>query len=221
MPAPPMPMIFLPVGILIFIAFILALPLLLVLGYFKVVTLGFERLGFPNEAVVLIFFLMLVGSLINIPLTRKKIFSVEERSFFGLFRKRKLMVSGLSINLGGAVIPILISLYFLTKVPTKPVLIATLLMIIISKFLAKVVPGKGIRISAIFPSIFAVFFAYILAPEFTASCAFISGVFGTIIGADILNIRKIQRTSPGMLSIGGAGVFDGIFLIGIISALFS
>ncbi|GAI30054.1 unnamed protein product, partial [marine sediment metagenome] len=28
-----------------------------------------------------------------------------------------------------------------------------------------------------------------------------------------------RKLGPGLLSIGGAGVFDGIFLIGIISAL--
>jgi len=33
-----------------------------------------------------------------------------------------------------------------------------------------------------------------------------------------LNLRKVQKFG-GFLSIGGAGVFDGIFLIGIISAL--
>ncbi|GAI02978.1 unnamed protein product, partial [marine sediment metagenome] len=33
------------------------------------------------------------------------------------------------------------------------------------------------------------------------------------------NLRKIRKTAPGLISIGGAGVFDGIFLVGIISAL--
>ncbi|MDP2663865.1 MAG: DUF1614 domain-containing protein, partial [bacterium] len=48
--------------------------------------------------------------------------------------------------------------------------------------------------------------------------AFVSGTLGVLIGADILNLRKIQRYG-GFLSIGGAGVFDGIFLVGVISAL--
>jgi uncharacterized membrane protein len=39
-----------------------------------------------------------------------------------------------------------------------------------------------------------------------------------LIGADILNLRKINRMG-GVASIGGAGVFDGIFLVGIVSVL--
>jgi len=57
-----------------------------------------------------------------------------------------------------------------------------------------------------------------LTSEFAAPCAFISGVLGTLIGADILNLKKVQKYG-GFLSIGGAGVFDGIFLVGIVSAL--
>ena len=41
-----------------------------------------------------------------------------------------------------------------------------------------------------------------------------------LFGADFLNIPRVLRQGEGaVLSIGGAGVFDGIFLIGVISAL--
>lgn len=212
-------MFFFPVGCLIFILFILFLPILFLLVFFQVVTFGFEKLGLSPEVTILILLLMLLGSAINIPLNRRKMVYVEERSFFGLFKTPKLRASGITINLGGAVIPVLLSIYFLFKVPLKPVLMATFLMIFLSKILARPIPGQGIAIPAIIPPIFAVLFSWILAPEFMAPCAFISGVLGTLIGADILNLRKAKRLEPGLLSIGGAGVFDGIFLIGIISAL--
>ena len=212
-------MFFLPIGFLIFILFILFLPILLILGYFHIVTIGFEKLGFSSEATILILFLILLGSLINIPLTKKKLIYVEEKSFFGLFRRPRLKASGIAVNLGGAVIPILLSLYFLFLVPLKPVLLATLFMIISLKFLARNVPGKGIVIPALLPPLLALLFALIFAPDFRAPCAFISGVLGTLIGGDILNLRKARKTSPGLISIGGAGVFDGIFLVGIVSAL--
>ncbi len=214
-------MFFFPVGCLIFILFILFLPILFLLVFFHVVTLGFEKLGLSPETTILILFLMLFCSIINIPLTKRKLVYVEKSSFFGLFKTPKLMASGITINLGGAVIPVLLSFYFLSKVPLKPVLIATFLMVVISKLFSRFVPGKGITILAFIPPLFAVIFALILAPGFTAPCAFISGVLGTLIGADILNLRKAKRLGPGLLSIGGAGVFDGIFLIGIISALFT
>jgi len=212
-------MFFFPVGCLILVLFILFLPILFLLVFFNVVTFGFEKLGFSPEITILILLLILVGSAINIPLSKKKMVYAKRPTFFGLFKKSGLIASGLSINLGGAVIPIILSFYFLSKVPLRPVLIATILMIIISKFLSRTIPGHGISLPAFIPPLFAVLFAIILAPDFAAPCAFISGVLGTLIGADILNLHKVKKLGPGMLSIGGAGVFDGIFLIGIISAL--
>jgi len=149
---------------------------------------------------------------------------VEEPVFFGLFRQPRIKTQGIAINLGGAVIPVLISFYFLylgwrQGFSLEPVLIAIILMIIISKFLARIIPGRGIALPFFIPPLFAVLFALILSPGFVAPCAFISGILGTLIGADLLNLRKVQRISPGFLSIGGAGVFDGIFLVGMVSAL--
>jgi uncharacterized membrane protein len=212
-------MISIPVAILIFILFILFLPVLCVLAFLKLATFGFENLGFSANATILILALILLGSVVNIPLTKKELTYVSKSYFFGLFKKREPKVSMVAINLGGAIIPILISLYFLTKVPLQPVLIAIFLMIIVSKILAKPVAGKGIVINAFIPPLFAVLFAIILAPSFAAPCAFISGVLGILIGGDILNLRKARKINSGLISIGGAGVFDGIFLTGIISAL--
>ena len=205
-------------GCLIFLFSILALPLIFILGYFHIVTVGFEKLGIPSEFTFLILFLILLGSLINIPLGRKKVFLREKKAFFGLFMVRQPEVQGLAINLGGAVLPILLSAYFLTKIPWQPVIAATFLMVFIANYLAKVTPGTGISLPALIPPIFSAIFAMLLAPEFAAPTAFISGSLGVLIGADILNLKKIQKYG-GFVSIGGAGVFDGIFLVGIISAL--
>ncbi|MDP1538446.1 MAG: DUF1614 domain-containing protein [bacterium] len=170
---------------------------------------------------------ILIGSSINIPLGKKKLIYVEESRFFGLWRTPKVKRQGLAINLGGAVIPILLSFYFLYLIrmagfEIKPILIATLLMIIVSKFLARVTflpqGGGGVSIPAFIPPIFSAIFALAFAPNFAAPCAFVAGTMGVLIGADLLNLRKIQKYG-GFLSMGGAGVFDGIFLVGIISAL--
>lgn len=217
-------MLFLPVGCLIFALFILFLPILFILGYFHIITIGFEKLGFSPEVTILILLAILIGSSINIPLGRQKLVRVEEPVFFGLFRHSRIKAQGIAINLGGAVIPVLISFYFLylgwrAGFNLGPVLIAIILMIIISKFLARIIPGRGIALPFFVPPLFAVLFALILSPNFAAPCAFISGVLGTLIGADLLNLKKVQKISPGFLSIGGAGVFDGIFLVGMVSAL--
>lgn len=216
-------MLFLPVALIAFVLFALFLPVLFVLGYFKVVTLGFENLGISPGVTIFLLLAILIGSLVNIPLGRKKYIYVEKTSFFGLFRKTGIQAEGLAINLGGAVIPLLISFYFLFLTwqqgfPLKPILITTLVMIVISKFAARVVPGKGITLPILFPPLASAVLAMIFAHGFAAPCAFISGTLGVLIGADLFNLKGARKYG-GFLSIGGAGVFDGIFLIGIVSAL--
>ena len=210
-------MFFFPIGCLVLALFILFLPVLFFLVFFRVVSFGFEKLGFSSGATFLILFLILIGSAVNIPLTRRKTIYVERPHFFGLFKRPQMEKQGITINLGGAIIPLCLSAFFLTKIPFEPVLIATILMIVISHHLARIIPGRGITLPAFVPPIFSALFALILAPGFAAPTAFVSGVLGVLIGADISNLKKIQRISPGMLSIGGAGVFDGIFLVGIVS----
>ena len=216
-------MLFIPIALLIFLLFILFLPALLTLAYFHIVTLGFERLGISSGATIFLLFLILVGSCVNVPLTQKKLVYSTRSRFFGLFRVPQVEIQGVAINLGGGLLPILLSFYFLfllwkRGIELTPVLIAIFLMIILTKLLAKVIPGKGIALPFFIPPIFSAVFAFILVPEFAAPAAFVSGVLGTLIGADILNLRKARRYG-GYLSIGGAGVFDGIFLVGIVSAL--
>ena len=206
-----------PIGCLIFTLFILFLPLLFILVFFRIISFGFEKLGFSPEATFLILFLILLGSLINIPLTKKKRIYVEKPYFLGFFKKQEIEHQGISIDLGGAIIPIFLSAFFLTKVPLESALVALILMIIVCHSLARIIPGRGIVLPALVPPIFSALFALILAPESAAPVAFISGDLGTLIGADILNLKKVQEASVGMLSIGGAGVFDGIFLVGIVS----
>ncbi len=58
------------------------------------------------------------------------------------------------------------------------------------------------------------FFIFILP-----AVAYISGVMGILIGADLLRLHQLKKFGISFLSIGGAGVFDGIFIVGIISVL--
>ena len=205
--------------ILIFLLLLLAIPFFLVWGFLNIVTFSFEKLGLSPEIAVLVLALMLVGSFFNIPLGRRKFVEVQESYFFGLMRRPRMVVQGLSINVGGAIIPIILAGYFLSFVPLQQALLVTVLMIVVSWKLARFVPGKGIAIPAVFPALLAALFAFVLVPEFAGPVAFISGVFGVLIGADLLHLPKVEREASGMMSIGGAGVFDGIFLIAIISAL--
>lgn len=216
-------MFFLPIGCLIFVLFILFLPVLFLLGYFQIITLGFESLGISPEITLILFLFILFGSAVNIPIGKQRIIYLEESRFFGLWKAPRTEAQGLAVNLGGAVVPILVSFYFIFSIlklgfDWQPLFWATLLMAVIAKSLARVVPGVGISLPVLAPPLISAFLALILAPQYAAACAFVAGTLGVLFGADILNLGKVLKHG-GFVSIGGAGVFDGIFLVGIISAL--
>jgi uncharacterized membrane protein len=59
----------------------------------------------------------------------------------------------------------------------------------------------------------------LLSMRYAPALAYISGTLGTLIGADLLNLAKIQGLGAPIASIGGAGTFDGIFTTGILAVL--
>jgi len=59
----------------------------------------------------------------------------------------------------------------------------------------------------------------LLSRRYAAPLAYIGGSMGTLIGADLLNLDKVQGLGAPVVSIGGAGTFDGIFLTGILAVL--
>jgi uncharacterized membrane protein len=61
--------------------------------------------------------------------------------------------------------------------------------------------------------------ALLLAPGEAPAVAFVAGVLGPLIGADLLHLRDVSKiATTGVASIGGAGTFDGIVLSGIMAA---
>jgi uncharacterized membrane protein len=57
--------------------------------------------------------------------------------------------------------------------------------------------------------------------ELRAPVAFVAGVAGPLVGADLMNLRQFERLSTGLVSIGGAGTFDGIVISGLAAAFFA
>jgi uncharacterized membrane protein len=92
----------------------------------------------------------------------------------------------------------------------------------LSYWLAKPVAGVGITIPFFIPPLASAAIALILTRGRNAALvAYISGVFGVLIGADLLHLSALGTGGVQMISIGGAGVFDGIFLTGVIAAFLS
>lgn len=197
-------------------------PLFLALIYFNAVTISFERLGLTTLQAILLFAASLLGGMINIPLSRRPIVvQPQPPSMFGIFfyYPPRVQEQVLAINVGGAVIPLAFSLWLLPHAPPIPTLLTGLIVAAAAKLIARPVPGVGIAMPAFVPPLVAVAAALAFAPGVAAPVAYIGGTVGTLVGADLLNLAEVRRMPAQMLSIGGAGVFDGVFLVGILSAL--
>ncbi len=124
--------------------------------------------------------------------------------------------------MGGALIPTVVSIYLLAKAPFMTVLynlIGVAVVAAITRLIARPVKRVGIVTPAFVPPIAAAFVAVILAPGSALTVAYVSGVLGTLIGADLLNLPRIPKLGAPVASIGGAGTFDGVFLSGIIAVI--
>jgi uncharacterized membrane protein len=126
----------------------------------------------------------------------------------------------IAVNVGGAVIPTLMSIYLLVKrdLWTKG-LIATALVAVVLHMLADPVPGLGIAVPVFVPVVTTAAVALLLTRRDAAPLAYIAGSLGTLIGADLSNLDKVRGLGAPVASIGGAGTFDGIFLTGILAVL--
>ncbi len=125
----------------------------------------------------------------------------------------------IAVNLGGAVIPVVMSVFLSTLVSLVDVLIGVLIVTILIHKIAKPVKGVGIAIHALLPPFLAIAISLIISPYNAPLIAYISGTLGCLIGIDILNLKKVPDLGVPIVSIGGAGTFDAIFLTGIISVL--
>jgi uncharacterized membrane protein len=243
----------LPLLLLLFI-----IPFIFAFLYFGLVQSAFRSLGLTPTGALLFLVASLVGGMINIPLNRRRVVIEDPRNrqisplmrwFMPYVHYYPPMVREqvIAVNVGGALIPIIFSIYLLLQ-PTTHVaaaLIAMLLVAIIAKLLARPVPGVGITMPAFLVPIIAAGLAFILlgSTHGAAPVAYIAGALGTLIGADLLNLPQVLRggllaagprymwpflpsraapdqapNKPQMLSIGGAGVFDGIFLTAVVAA---
>ncbi len=67
--------------------------------------------------------------------------------------------------------------------------------------------------------VFSILLFSLLGREHAAPIAYVAGSMGTLLGADIFNLHRLQELGAPVASIGGAGISDGIFMTGIIAVL--
>jgi uncharacterized membrane protein len=219
------PLIFLLMLGFFFLALIM-LPFLMV----GLIGEAFMRLGISPGLVFWLLILTLVGSLVNIPIYKfesQEVMGEQVVSYFGMrFRVPRMVRSHetiLAVNVGGALIPMALSLYLISKIDfgvSLPILLVVVTVVV--NRLARPVRGLGIGVPGLVPPLVAALGAYLLCPpELRAPCAYIASTMGILIGADLLNLGQIRQMGAPVASIGGAGTFDAIFLSGIIAVLLS
>jgi len=126
----------------------------------------------------------------------------------------------IAVNVGGAIIPTLMSLYLLiTRRLWLNGATAIAIVAFVLHWLANPVPGLGIAVPVFLPALVTAVVALVLSRRDAAPLAYIAGSMGTLIGADLTNLDKVRGLGAPVASIGGAGTFDGIFLTGILAVL--
>ena len=196
------------------------LPILVFYFLYLIFTKAFRYMGFTTvEAIIIVFISFIFGFDIII-------FGINISNIY-LFQYENWIVS---INMGGAIIPILLSIYLTIKkkIPLKKVLIGIGIVTIISYFVTQPVADKGIvayfpfwLLPGFFASLASIFLSWKNFIK-AAPLAYISGTIGVLIGADFLHIWEllsipIDTTRTAVL--GGAVVFDMIFITGIIAVI--
>ncbi len=200
---------------------LIILPLVIILVLVGVITISFEKLGISPTGAILLLLATLAGSLINIPVSRRRITeepSLAFRQYF-FYLPPRVNEQVVAINVGGALIPTGFAIYLFPRAELVPTIIGVAACATVARIFARPVPGVGILMPAWIPPLLAAGLAFLLARSNPAPVAYISGALGTLIGADLLNWPSYRKLGAHVISIGGAGVFDGIFLSGIVAAL--
>lgn len=213
----------------------LALALILLMLPFvfgQLMLTGLGKLYLSPAAALALMVAIILGGLVNIPvkrIVREERVAAHPLAVFGisdllprLRRVRRETI--IAVNLGGCIIPTGLAVHELLHLgdlggyALLAAAIAGAVNIAVCYFLARPSPGVGIMLPGFVPALVAAAVAMILAPDAAAPVAFVAGVAGPLVGADLLHLREVESIAAGVVSIGGAGTFDGIVLSGIVAA---
>jgi uncharacterized membrane protein len=200
------------------------LCLLLQLSAFRY---AYLRIGLGRGMALLVLLASLVGSYFNIPvaqLSQRAMVSGHQVNYFGMHYVIPVVHAWpgtiIAVNVGGAVIPVLMSIYLLLRHRLwVTAAIAITCIATLTHIQAQPVRGLGIAVPVFLPAVTTAVVALILSRQQAAPLAYIGGSIGVLVGADLLNLGKLRELGAPIASIGGAGTFDGIFLTGVLAVL--
>ena len=191
----------------------LGLFLLLLVVLVFVVELGilgyaYRKIGVPSRYMFGVMLLSLIGSHVNVPLYAmpvERLLPAQNVVVFGRAHVAPPLqeegVTIIAINVGGALLPLILSLYLFLRSSVRWRMLL------------------GIAVPMIVPPLAAAAVGLVLAFRRAPPVAYVSGSMGALIGADLSNLQRIGELGAPVVSIGGAGTFDGVFLTGIIAGL--
>lgn len=214
---------------LFFFAVVLLLPFFLA----NAMLTALGRLGLSPAASLVAAVGIFVGGMVNVPvkrIPREEVYEVPGLGLFGVGRLfprlvRQRTYTVVAVNLGGCVLPTSLVVYELYRLAAEGAgvlalaLVAAAVNTAVCWKVARPVPGVGITMPALLPALVAAGTALLLLPELAPPVAFVAGVLGPLLGADLLHLDAVEDIGTGMASIGGAGTFDGIVLSGLVATL--
>ncbi|NLA37999.1 MAG: DUF1614 domain-containing protein [Methanomicrobiales archaeon] len=194
----------------VIIALAVLIPVLVIFSFLLISEEAFESIGFGFYQAVLVTAGALIGSLINIPMI-----PIGEVI--------------IAVNVGGAVIPLFVTLGMVVRrrISLPKALAAIAIVSIVAYTFATPTPGIGITMPFYVSPLAGAAVGLLLARgcQTAPGLAYAGGAMGTLIGADILNLASpavltaLAGGKTTLLAIGGAGIFDGIFITGVFSVL--
>jgi uncharacterized membrane protein len=190
--------------------------------------IAFAKLGLAPEVTLFLLIGALFGSGINLPvysLHTKEIghlvMSPDQKPVWEIFQPVREGKVVIAINVGGCIIPVGLCLYFISLQLIDPIklVVAIATITALSFKFSRLIPGMGVGMPIFVAPLASALVALLLDPEHAAHLAYVSGVLGVLIGADVLRLNSIAALGAPIAAIGGAGTFDGIFMTGMIAAL--
>lgn len=204
---------------------------------FEAARFALAKLHLSPLAATMLLFGIVFGGLVNLPvyvLQRDMVQPVPQqhvRTLSGWVPvvQRQPMRTIIALNVGGCLFPTGLAIYESTLVVDSApwaawaLGMAVLVNVLVCYRVARPVEGLGIAMPGFVSPAVSVLVTWLLlmSEEYAAvrpPVAFTAGVLGPLIGADLLHLKDLRKLAAPMISIGGAGTFDGIVLSGLLAA---
>ncbi len=220
-------------ALVVFVLFFVILPVSLVSN-------AFERLDLTAAQGLLVFAAMFLGRLVDIPVHRRgrlvRSSGVRMVGPFFVVTARpgsagpgfELREQVLAVNLGGCVVPVLLALYLLSRhgwdlAQDLNVWLCVALVAAACFAFARHDFFAGLKVPFWVPPLATVISAQVMIHDgFTAAAASVAGSLGTLLGAGLFPLvwpGRMERLEAAVISVGGSGMFMGVFLACVLSVL--